>query len=75
MKDQKLEKVLRSIAKEHHTTPEKVRQEMQLAMEMGMASTDPMVRARWAMIPKKGETLTLEEFVAYLAAELEKRKK
>ena len=75
MKDLKFEMVLKRIAIENHTTVANVRKEMQSAMDMAMASQDPLVQARWAAIPKKGEKLTLEEFVAYLAKRMEGQRK
>lgn len=75
MKDIKFEAVLKRIAKEHHTTVANVRREMQSAMDMAMASQDPLVQAKWAAIPKKGEKLMLEEFVAYLAKRMEEQRK
>lgn len=70
MKDQKFEAILEQIARDNHTTKQHVRQEMQLAMDLAMKSPDPIIQARWASIPKKGEQLTLEEFVAYMASQL-----
>lgn len=66
MKQTKFEAILEQIAKSEHTSPEHVRQEMQKAMDLAMASTDPAIQAKWAHIPKSGEKLTLEEFVEYL---------
>ena len=68
MTDRKFEAILQDIARKHHTTPERVRQEMQAAMDVAMASPDPAVQARWAAIPRKGEKLSLEEFVRYMAS-------
>lgn len=75
MKDLKYEMVLNRIAKENHTTVANVRKEMQSAMDLAMASRDPLVQARWAAIPKKGGRLTLEEFVTYLAKRMEEQRK
>ena len=69
MDTQKLDRILAQIAKDHHTTVKEVRREMILAMREGQSCTDPEVRARWARIPKKGDELTLEEFVEYLVWE------
>lgn len=70
MKEEKMEAILKQIAKAHHTTPKKVRQEMQMAMDAALASPDPVIQAQWAAIPKKGEKPTLEEFVAYIASKV-----
>ena len=65
-----IEKIIKKIARQHHTTPELVRKEMELAMREAQRSPDPLVQARWASIPHKGEELTLEEFISYIASTL-----
>jgi len=70
MKDIKFEIILREIARKHHTTPNEVRREMQLAMDAALACDDPKIQAKWAAIPKKGEKITLEEFVAYASSKI-----
>ncbi len=69
----KLEQLLQQIAKENHTTPQIVRKQMEEAMLMGQQSKDPIVQARWAAIPKQGDTLTLEEFLDYMVNTVQKR--
>ncbi|MBO7184181.1 MAG: sporulation initiation factor Spo0A [Oscillospiraceae bacterium] len=68
MSNNKFEEILIQIAKKNHSTPENVRKEMQYAMDMAMASSDPAVQARWATVPRKGERPTLEEFVCYMVS-------
>ena len=68
MADQKIDAIIRQIAKKNRTTPERVRQEIQLAMDAAMASSDPAVQARWAQVPRRGEKPTLEEFIGYMAS-------
>lgn len=68
MSGKKFEALPTQIARRSHTTPERVRQEMQYAMDMAMASPDPAVQARWAAVPRKGAKPTLEEFVSYMAS-------
>lgn len=68
MSDKRFEAMLKAVAKKNHTTPERVRWEMQLAMDKAMASPDPIVQAGWVRIPRKGEKPTLEEFVSYMAS-------
>ena len=46
------------------------RKEMQKAMDLAMASKDPIIQARWARIPRSGEKVTLEEFVEYVATQV-----
>lgn len=59
------DKIINQIAAKHHTTPEAVRAEMTLALEEAQKSTDPDIQAKWATIPRKGSTPTLEEFLEY----------
>lgn len=68
MADSKFEDVIAQVARKHHTTPDHVRAEMQYAMDMAMQSPDPVVQGKWASIPRKGDRLTLEEFVYYLVS-------
>ena len=41
-----LNKIIKTIAKQHHTTPERIRREMEKAMEEAKGSQDPAVQAR-----------------------------
>ena len=66
----KLDRIISQIAKANRSTPEKVRKDMQEAMDTAMRNPDPRVQAKWASIPKQGEVLTLEEFVEYMASVL-----
>lgn len=62
-----MEDILVKVAKLNHTTPEHVRKEIELVMKQAQSSPDPRIRARWASIPCKGKTPTVEEFLAYIA--------
>jgi hypothetical protein len=62
---QKLNDILKNIAIEYHTTIDDVRTEMLIAIKEAQQSTDPAVQARWNAIPRNGEELSLEEFIAY----------
>jgi len=62
-----LDKIIKEIAKQHHTTPEQVRREMEAAMAEAKQSKNPAVQARWASIPHKGDEVTLEELIDYIA--------
>lgn len=66
MQKRELQKILRKIAKENNTTPEHVYQEMQLAIDAAQNSPDPAIRAKWDLIPKSGETHTVEDFLEYM---------
>lgn len=61
-----MKQILKQIAKENHVTPEEVRFEIQAAIQIGMNSSDPDVRQRWAEIPKKGDVPTPEEVIVFL---------
>ena len=60
------DRILEQIAQANQASPGQVRAQLQLAMESAMADPDPIVQAMWTSIPRKGETLTLEEFMDYL---------
>ncbi len=68
--DQKWEQVIRQIARKNGITPAEVKREMELAMIEGQKSMDPQVQAKWRSLPKKGTTLTLEDFLNYLYTEV-----
>ena len=65
MTKKQVDQILLKIAKEENVTIDTVRREILLAMEEAQKSTDPQVQARWASIPKKGTTITIEEFLDY----------
>ena len=70
MKDKRVENILQQIAKRNGVTVAHVRNEMQKAMDAAMASSDPIAQAEWAMIPKKGDKPTVDEFIIYMARKL-----
>ena len=65
-----LNQIMKKIAMENRTTPGHVRREMEAAMEEARKSSDPAVQARWAAIPHKGNEVTPEELVNYIASVL-----
>ena len=67
MTEQELERMLTRIAADHHTTSREVRREMEIAMEEAASNPDPVIQAQWDKIPRKGERITLEEFIQYVA--------
>lgn len=67
MDSKRINDILETIAIEHHTTVDKVRKEILMVMEEAQESRDPLVQARWAMIPCKGEKPTIEELMAYIS--------
>ena len=70
MKQNQFETILEQIAKKQNTSKAQIRKEMQKAMDLAMASKDPIIQARWARIPRSGEKVTLEEFVEYVATQV-----
>ena len=62
-----IDEIIQQIAKEHHTTPEIVRREMEFSMKEAQKTTNPRAKALWASIPHKGDDITLEEFISYIA--------
>ena len=73
MTKQQLDRIIEQVASQNRVTPQEVRREMQKVMESAMASTDPVVQAQWSKIPRKGETVTLEELIEYVAMETIRR--
>ena len=63
-----LDNIIKQIAKTHHTTPTQVRRQMEAAIEEAKRSKDPAVQARWAAIPHKGDEVTLEDLINYIAS-------
>jgi len=65
MTQKQVDHILSKVAKESNVSPDTVRSEILLALEEAQKSTDPQVQARWASIPKKGDHITIEEFLDY----------
>ncbi|MBQ8237056.1 MAG: sporulation initiation factor Spo0A [Oscillospiraceae bacterium] len=70
MSKRRMRHILEQIASDHHTTPQEVRRQMQLALDEAQSCTDPVVQARWRSIPHKGKKVTLEEFLEYASNSL-----
>ena len=67
--DKKWERIIKQIAIQHGVTPKEIKHEMMLAITEGQNSPDPFIRTQWQSIPKKGKSLTLEDFLNYLYSE------
>lgn len=65
---QRAEKIYKQIALQNHTTVEKVRKEIKLAMLVGMCNQDPAVQKMWNEIPHDGKVPTPEELLIYLSS-------
>lgn len=63
-----MKNVLKQVAKNNNTTVGEVRREINKAINEGMNSPDPQVRAMWKSMSKNGGTPTAEEAVAYLSS-------
>ena len=55
--------ILAKIAKEHHTTPEEVYREMQIAIDAAFDNPDPQVRKNWEQIHYTGDRPTPEDVI------------
>ena len=66
------EEILAQIAKENGTTPEKVRQEMQRAIDQAYGHHAPDAQPIWDKMAPGGGKPTPEEFVLQLAMMLDK---
>ena len=73
MTKRELKKLYAQIAKNNGVTVAKVRREIELAMQTAQASTDPIVRANWDAIPRKGSKPTTAETIAHLAREVKRK--
>ena len=62
--------LIKRVAKAHHTTPEEVYTEMQIALDAAFHSKDPEVKKEWAKIPFQGERPTPEDVIPYLVSQL-----
>ena len=62
-----LERIIKTLARQHHTSPKHIRREMEAALEEAKKSDDPAVQARWATIPHSGDSISLEDFINYIA--------
>lgn len=62
-----LDSIIRMLAKENHSTPEYVRNQMQSALDEAFSDPNPSVQAAWNALPTKGRKPSLEEFIEYMA--------
>ena len=63
-------RAIAEVARQEGTTVEDVRAAMAEAIEEACRSPDPLVQARWARIPRKGEIPTPEELIIWVAKQL-----
>lgn len=70
MKRTKANKAFEKIARREGVSVIEVREEIQKAIDIGMASTDPAVQAQWKRIPYRGDKPTPDEVVLYMAKKI-----
>lgn len=63
--------ILKRIARENDTTPDRVLEEMQLAIDEAYDHHDANAQPLWDMMSFKGERPTAEEFIFQVAMMLE----
>ena len=64
----KAKKALKKLAKQKGISEREVRREIEIAITEAIKSPEPQAQAFWRSIPRKGEQLTPEEVIAYIAA-------
>ena len=67
------EKILEDIARRHGVSVREVYQNMEACMKLGQQSRDPAVQAKWALVPCKGESPTVEEMLRHLSDEARRK--
>ncbi|TEB05603.1 hypothetical protein Psch_02644 [Pelotomaculum schinkii] len=63
----KAKRALKKLAKQKGISEKEVRREIEIAIEEAMKSPELQAQAFWKSIPHKGEQLTPEEVIAYIA--------
>lgn len=63
-----MQQIFKEIACQNDVSPEEVQAEIKLAIQLGMACSDPAVQRRWAEIPKQRDVPTPEEVISCLIA-------
>ena len=64
--------IIALVAKEKNMTPGAVEKEMQDAIRQAMASKDPHAQALWKQLAPDGKEPTIEEFLAFCNARVNK---
>lgn len=70
MKNSKGKAAIEKLARQKGISVQEVKEEIRIAIAIGLNSPDPAVRQYWAKIPRRGATPTPEEVVAYLARQV-----
>ena len=66
MNEREIRKTFEEIAKEQGVSVEDVRNEIEKSIAEAEANPDPIKRARFEKIPRKGDKVTPEEFITYM---------
>ena len=72
MNQKKVLKAFKKIAAREGVSVTEVREEIQKAIDIGLASPDPAVQLKWNKMSCRGEKPTPEEVVMYLAKQVKK---
>lgn len=75
MRESKGTRIIAMLAKERGISEEEVRREIQIALDIGMSSSDPEVRAYWQDILQKGVSPTPEGVIEYIVKEITNKSK
>ncbi len=62
-----IEKLLKDIATEYGTTPEKVREDLESLIDTCWEMPDPEIHAKWVAMSLTGQRPTIEEVIVYLS--------
>jgi hypothetical protein len=73
MKSTEGAKIIEQVARNNGISVEEVRKEIDLAIAVGMSSSEPAAREFWEPYIKSGWTPTPEEFVIIMAKRVESR--
>lgn len=65
--------IIAQIAKRNNTTEKQVEEEIKAAIREAMASKDPKAQALWKQISPDGKEPTIDAFLDFCAAELNRR--
>jgi len=66
-------KAIKNLARQNGVSIREYRGEIERAITLAMTDPDPVARAHWAKMPRKGERPTPEEFIIYMAEQTTNR--
>ena len=65
-------KVIANLAKQKGISEDEIRKEIQIAIDIGMADSDPKVQEFWKNIPCKADKPTPEEAIEYMSKQAQR---